>query len=69
MSSVFKLESVYLPKWPAMVVVGKRVTPEQAAEIIIRTNGWWDQWSMASYTKFNHEPPPAQFFLYEKAWQ
>jgi dihydrofolate reductase len=32
-------------------------------------SGRWDQWSMASYTKFNHEPPPAQFFLYEKAWQ
>lgn len=31
----FRLE---LPKWPAMVVVGKPVTMEQAAEIIVRTS-------------------------------
>ena len=28
-----------LPKWPAMVVVGEPVTREQAAEILIRTDG------------------------------
>lgn len=27
-----------LPKWPGLVVVGKKVTPEQAAEIIVRTD-------------------------------
>lgn len=52
MSSGFKLEDVYLPKWPAMVVVGKRVTPEQAAEIIIRTNGWW---ICSKYSKWERE--------------
>lgn len=31
--------SISLPKWPAMVVVGKTVTPEQAQEIIVRTSG------------------------------
>lgn len=29
-----------LPKWPALIVKGERVTEEQAAEIIIRTMGW-----------------------------
>jgi hypothetical protein len=28
-----------LPKWPELVVVGERVTKEQAAEILIRTDG------------------------------
>jgi hypothetical protein len=27
-----------LPKWPALIVVGKSVTPEQAKEILIRTD-------------------------------
>jgi hypothetical protein len=35
---------VGLPKWPAMVVQGDRVTEVQAAEIIIRTSGL-DIWS------------------------
>jgi len=30
-----------LPKWPAMVVLGKPITKEQAAEIIIRTDSLW----------------------------
>lgn len=30
-----------LPKWPAMTVQGDKVTPEQAGEILIRTNGWF----------------------------
>ena len=29
-----------LPKWPALIVKGEKVTEEQAAEIIIRTSGW-----------------------------
>jgi len=33
--------NIGLPKWPAHVVVGQDVTPEQAAEILIRTDGWW----------------------------
>lgn len=33
--------SLSLPKWPAMIVLGKnRVTKEQAAEIIVRTDSW-----------------------------
>ena len=28
-----------LPKWPALIVKGEKITPEQASEIIIRTNG------------------------------
>lgn len=35
-----KALDVTLPKWPAMTVMGKRVTSEQAAEILIRTNRW-----------------------------
>lgn len=30
--------NIGLPKWPALVVVGKPVTPEQAMEILIRTD-------------------------------
>lgn len=29
-----------LPKWPACVVVGKRISREQAQEILIRTDSW-----------------------------
>lgn len=33
---------VALPKWPALLVMGNRVTPEQAIEINFRTaSGWW----------------------------
>lgn len=32
--------NIGLPKWPALVVTGKPVTKEQAAEIIVRTNGY-----------------------------
>lgn len=31
-------DAIDLPKWPALTVVGKRVTIEQAAEILIRTD-------------------------------
>lgn len=34
------MKDVSLPKWPAMVVRGQRVTREQAAEIIVRTTQW-----------------------------
>ena len=30
-----------LPKWPALVVKGKPVTPDQAKEIIVRTDGFY----------------------------
>lgn len=30
-----------LPKWPAMTVEGKSVTPEQASEILVRTHSWY----------------------------
>jgi hypothetical protein len=33
--------NVGLPKWPGIIVVGKSVTSDQAAEIIIRTNAWY----------------------------
>jgi hypothetical protein len=29
-----------LSKWPRLLVVGKRVTPQQAGEILLRTNSW-----------------------------
>lgn len=38
MSSINLVE---LPKWPHMIVAGKAVTKEQAAEIIIRTTSLW----------------------------
>lgn len=33
--------NISLPKWPHMIVAGKAVTKEQAAEIIIRTTSLW----------------------------
>ena len=30
-----------LTKWPRLPVVGKRITEEQANEILIRTNQWF----------------------------
>jgi len=33
--------AVALPKWPAMVVHGDPVTPEQAGNIIVRTESWY----------------------------
>ena len=33
--------NIGLPKWPAMVVKGEKVTEEQAAEIIVRTDGFY----------------------------
>ena len=36
-----KALSVDLPKWPAMTVMGDRITPAQAAEVIIRTTSWY----------------------------
>lgn len=32
------LENIYLPKWPALLVVGEPVTKEQAQEILVRTD-------------------------------
>ena len=46
-----KMKEYNLPKWPCLIVTGKKVTEEQAAEIIIRTNRWHgytgndDQWN------------------------
>lgn len=34
------LELIGLPKWPALLVTGRRVTPDQAAEVIVRTHRW-----------------------------
>lgn len=36
----FDISNVGLPKWPALVVRGERVSVEQAAEIIVRTDSW-----------------------------
>lgn len=33
--------NIALPKWPALLVMGKKVTREQAVEIIFRTNSGW----------------------------
>lgn len=35
-----KLEAYISVKWPALVVVGEKVTPDQAAEILVRTASW-----------------------------
>lgn len=60
--------SVDLPKWPALLVVGKRVTRDQAAEILIRTDSWyfssndqeWDKLLLETvgveYTEDRHYP-------------
>ena len=35
------LLEIGLPKWPALVVKGKKITKEEAAEILIRTDDFW----------------------------
>ncbi len=40
-----------LPKWPAFVVVGDDVTPRQAAEILIRTDGYLPDFEYASNSR------------------
>lgn len=38
----YPLDSIGLPKWPALLVTGKRVTLDQAIEINFRTaSSWW----------------------------
>lgn len=39
MESEFDINQIKLPKWPALVVKGKKISREQAAEVIIRTDG------------------------------
>jgi len=39
MESEFDINQIRLPKWPALVVKGKKISREQAAEVIIRTDG------------------------------
>ena len=36
----FDVDSIGLPKWPAMVVVGEHITSQQAMEILVRTDHW-----------------------------
>lgn len=38
---VKEVESIALPKWPALLVIGERVTRDQAAEIIVRTDSFY----------------------------
>ena len=70
--SEFDISKVSLPKWPAMTVVGNAVTKKQAAEIILRTDGWyygcndrkWEQfvWEALGVTiKDNHGHKQAEF--------
>ena len=42
---ILSAENIALPKWPAMVVQGNRVTEKQAAEIIFRTDSNHLDWS------------------------
>lgn len=46
------LRTVGLPKWPALVVSGKKVTEKQAAEILIRTDGYMPDYSYAGNDKY-----------------
>jgi hypothetical protein len=54
---------VGLPKWPQLLVVGDQVTPDQAAEIILRTNSIpfhsnddkWEAWLHQSIGFRKHE--------------
>ena len=31
-------DAIYLPKWPAMVVRGEKITEERAAEVLVKTD-------------------------------
>ena len=45
------LYNIVLPKWPAMVVEGESVTPEQAKEILVRTFSWMYTGNDNSFSK------------------
>lgn len=34
------IKNIGLPKWPALVVIGKSISKEEAAEVLVRTNDW-----------------------------
>lgn len=44
------IEDIELPKWPGLLIVGDQITPQQAGEILIRTNDWYD---VFNYNKNN----------------
>lgn len=48
---------ISLPKWPAMVVTGKPVSREQALEVIIRTDSYWD------YPSTNHREADQEILI------
>jgi len=49
------LLQINLPKWPAMVVVGKEVTADQAYEILIRTDSFWFSTNDRSFARQLYE--------------
>lgn len=44
------IEDIELPKWPGLLIVGDSITPQQAGEILIRTNDWYN---IFNYNKNN----------------
>ncbi len=48
-TNVAPAEYISLGKWPAMTVLGKTITPDEAAQVILRTNNWYDTTNDRSY--------------------
>jgi hypothetical protein len=68
-STLTEFFSIGLPKWPALVVKGERVTEEQASEICIRTNRQYFGCNSPKLTKELHEifynlPPTNNQFVH-----
>lgn len=61
------IRTVNLPKWPALIVVGKKVTTEQAAEILIRTDAHLPNFKYASNDPRHEENLNALFGIREEA--
>lgn len=53
-----------LPKWPALAVVGKKLTDEQAAEVLIRTDGYVPNFKYAGNDKHHAKRLNALFGFY-----
>jgi len=59
--------SVGLPKWPAFIVVGENVTPQQAMEIIIRTGDMWFSTNDKDWEQQLYEAAGIEFKI-ENGW-
>lgn len=69
--------NIELPKWPLLLVTGKRITPEQTDKVIVRTTwlrgmhcneDWWNKRVIACFGVKALTPPPLRRRDYTLRW-